>query len=374
MPPLEAWEKVYVKESFLTTTHGQLSCISCHTGNEKATDKASAHVGIVADPSDLAEDYCAGCHAGTVSMFPNSLHRNQEGYFTLFEARAGFDLRDDEHIKAEFDAECGKCHTSCGQCHISRPESVEGGFIDGHIFKKTPSMTNNCTACHGSRVGDEYLGKNEDSKADVHYQPGTKRCEFCHSAQEMHGAAGMLETRYDDNNSTAPKCEDCHEGVESDSIRYHVEHWQIPKTNDNRSLLQCQVCHSQDYKNCNACHAGGDGITGSSWMTFKIGKNHLQSDNKPYDYTVVRHIPIIQDTFAEWGVSDLPNYDDLPTWKYATPHNIQRWTTRTDTTGGITNCSEKCHDRGASSTLNTYLRESDLEEYEIQANQVVIIP
>jgi len=126
-------------------------------------------------------------------MFSNSLHRNQEGYFTLFEARAGFDLRDDEHIKAEFDAECGKCHTSCGQCHISRPESVEGGFIDGHIFKKTPSMTNNCTACHGSRVGDEYLGKNEDLAMQIDkVVKGTKRDDWRgHLAKENEIKAGV---------------------------------------------------------------------------------------------------------------------------------------------------------------------------------------
>lgn len=374
MPPLEAWEKVYVKEAFLSTTHGQMSCISCHAGNEKTMDKIAAHVDLVSDPSDSAETYCAGCHAGTVSMFPNSLHRNQEGYYTLFEARAGIDIRDDHHLQEEFDNECGKCHTSCGQCHISRPKSVKSGLLDGHIFKKTPSMTNNCTACHGSRIGAEYLGLNDGIRSDVHWQPNAKRCEYCHSAQEMHGAAGYLKTRYDDNNSLAPKCEDCHEEVESDSIRYHVEHRQIPQINDARSLLQCQVCHSQDYKNCNACHAGGDGITGSSYMTYKIGRNHLQSSKKPYDYVVVRHIPIIQDTFAEWGVADLANFDSEPTWKYATPHNIQRWTARTDTTGGVTRCSEKCHDRSQPSTLNTYLRASDLEDYEINANQNVIIP
>lgn len=109
-------------------------------------------------------------------------------------------------------------------------------------------------------------------------------------------------------------------------------------------------------------------------MTYKIGQNHQKSDFRPYDYTVVRHIPIIQDTYSSWGVADLSNFDDEPTWKFATPHNIQRWTSRTDTTGGIVRCSEKCHDRGESSTLGTYLKESDLEEYEIQANQSVIMP
>ena len=373
MPPLEAWEKVLVEDDFLLTTHGQLSCIACHGGNEKATDKNAAHVDLIAYPSDDGQTYCAGCHANAVSTFPNSLHRNQEGYYSLFEQRAGFDLRDDEHLQEEFDKECGKCHTTCGQCHISRPVSVGGRFIAGHEFNQTPNLTNNCTACHGSRVGAEYLGQNSGYKSDAHYAPGGKRCEYCHSSAEMHGAAGELFTRYDDNNTTAPKCEDCHAASKSVNI-YHEQHWENAETDDNYSLLQCQVCHSQEYKNCNACHVGGAGITGSSYLTYKIGKNPLQSSNRPYDYVVVRHIPIIQDTFAEWGVSDLPNFDSVPTWKYATPHNIQRWTARTDTTGGISSCGEKCHDRADPPVLNTYLRESDLDDYEINANQSVIFP
>jgi thiosulfate/3-mercaptopyruvate sulfurtransferase len=109
-------------------------------------------------------------------------------------------------------------------------------------------------------------------------------------------------------------------------------------------------------------------------MTYKIGNNYLKSSNRPYDYIVVRHIPIIQDTFDSWGVTDLPNFDNVPTWKYATPHNIQRWTARTDTTGGVSRCSEKCHDRSEPSELNTYLRDTDLKVYEEKANETVIIP
>jgi len=188
---------------------------------------------------------------------------------------------------------------------------------------------------------------------------------------EMHGAAGMLSERYDDNNTTAPRCEICHAGEKSANI-YHRTHWETPENDEGRSLLQCQVCHAQDYKNCNACHTGGAGITGSSYMQFKIGKNSKQSADKPYDYVVVRHIPIARDTFTSWGVGDLPDYDQLPTWKYATPHNIRRWTARTDTTGGITRCSEKCHDRD--NNIGTYLRLSDLDADEVNANQNVIIP
>jgi thiosulfate/3-mercaptopyruvate sulfurtransferase len=133
------------------------------------------------------------------------------------------------------------------------------------------------------------------------------------------------------------------------------------------------VCHSQDYKHCNACHVGGAGITGSSYLKFKIGKNPLKSEAKPYDYVVVRHIPIAPTTFEEWGVNDLPNFDAEPTWKYATPHNIRRWTARTDTTGGG-QCWAKCHNNWVPE-LDTYLRTEDMEfDYDVEPNKDVVIP
>ena len=372
MPPLEAWEKVFVYKDFLTTTHGRMSCISCHGGDPKQNTKDAAHINIVAAPSNDAQTYCGGCHAGTVANDHSSLHRTQEGYYTLFEKRAGYDIRENELQKEEFDKECGKCHTSCGQCHVSRPVSVAGGFVSGHEFRRTPHMTNNCTACHGSRIGAEYRGENEGLISDVHWLPNAKRCEYCHQSQQLHGPGFELETRYDDKKPVLPECEECHTD-KRESNDYHQKHWADGEDNPGTSHLQCQVCHSQDYKHCNACHVGGDGITGSSYMKFKIGKNYRKSAEKPYDYIVVRHIPIAPTTFEQWGVSSLPNFDDEPTWKYATPHNIRKWTARTDTTGGGS-CGKNCHNNRIAE-LDTYLRESDMEfDYDIKPNENVIIP
>ena len=374
MPPVEAWERVYVQESFLTTTHGKLGCISCHAGDPNQGTKNAAHIDIVAAPSNESETYCSGCHAGTVANDHSSLHRTQEGYFTLFEKRAGYDIRDNEHQSEEFDKECGKCHTTCGQCHVSKPISVGGGFVSGHEFRKTPHMTNNCTACHGSRVGAEFRGDNEGLSPDTHYQYQTMRCEACHEAAQLHGPGFTLETRYDDNKPVLPKCEECHEDARTTNA-YHQKHWADGEDNPGTSHLQCQVCHSQEYKNCNACHVGGDGITGSSYMKFKIGKNYRQTSEKPYDYAVVRHIPIAPDTYNNWGVSGLPNFDDEPTWKYATPHNIRRFTARTDTTGGGS-CWKNCHNNWVPE-LDTYLRANDDDmqaDYDYKPNENVVIP
>ena len=66
-------------------------------------------------------------------------------------------------------------------------------------------------------------------------------------------------------------------------------------------------------------------------MDFKIGRNPLQSDDRPWKYVPVRHVPIDPESFAYYGEDLLPNFDALPTWKYATPHNIQRNTPQTET-------------------------------------------
>ena len=358
MAPLEAWEIVYVKEGFLGTKHGKVACKSCHGGNDQEFSKEAAHVNLTPYPSEDHDSFCTSCHTNESSVYSTSLHQNQNGYYDLFEKRAGFDLRTDEHKKQEFDKECGKCHVSCGQCHISRPRQVNGGFLDGHTFKKLPNMTNNCTACHGSRVGEEYLGARAEI-ADLHWEKKGKRCDFCHPAEEMHGNGMDLKHRYDVNNNHLPKCEDCHlEEIESNS--YHQMHWK----GSAGKTVSCYVCHSQPYKNCYGCHTGS-GLERPSNIAFKIGKNYNKSTRYPVDFITVRHIPIAPDTYASWGVPDLPNFDSEPTWKMTTPHNIQKWTAQTDTTGGV-GCSQNCHNS------DYYLKEADLESYEINANQSVI--
>lgn len=360
MLPLEAWEMVKVDADFLESSHGRIQCIACHGGDATATEKQAAHVDLVALPGDQPEVYCSSCHETASSNYAHSLHANLNGYFKRIENRLGYSIENDPVIMEHFNEECGKCHASCGQCHVQRPVSVNGGFVAGHEFRGTPSMKDNCTACHGSRVGAEYLGENESYRADVHWIPKAKRCEFCHNAREMHSSGIAFDYRYE--NTDRPKCEDCH-GEQATANIYHNMHW----SNENIPSLACQVCHSQDYKNCNACHTGGAGITGSSYMSFRIAKNYLKSADRPYDYICVRHIPIAPDTYASWGIADLPNFSAEPTWKYATPHNIQRWTARTDTSGGKS-CFGSCH------ASEYYLTAKDLFDYEVEANQNILMP
>jgi len=351
---VEAWQMVNVRPSFLDSKHGKIGCTGCHGGDATASEMEKAHTAMVAAPSDGENLICGTCHGDIAADHSGSLHKTMKGYYHLIEKRLGRDISTDSELVDHFNQECGKCHASCGQCHVSRPVSVQGGFVQGHNFFTPPDNKENCTACHGSRVGAEFYGENEGLAADVHWIPNVKRCEFCHDAASIHSTSSGARTRMEDTDII--RCESCHSGSQS-SNRYHRKHW---------GELSCQVCHSQPYKNCNSCHTGGAGITGSSYMTLKIAKNPLLSTSRPYQYVTVRHIPIARDTYASWGIADLPNYDSVPTWKYATPHNIKRWTAQTDTSGGAA-CAEKCH------KSSYYLTLDDLPAEEVEANRAYVL-
>ena len=363
---MEAWQKVYIggngADLFFESVHGEFSCISCHGGQSGNLTKYAAHEGLLADPSG-ADGNCGTCHSSIVNLTANSLHTTLNGEKELFRLRAGFAYDSDPEIEEHYNADCGKCHASCGDCHISRPESIGGGLVQGHRFLPVPNMTENCTACHGSRIGMEYKGEHEGVPADLHYESAGYYCSRCHSSDEMHGDGNLYDHRYE--MPLMPQCEDCHSGA-SQANEYHQQHW---------DAMTCQSCHSQDNKSCNTCHAGGGGLQTPSYMTFKIGQNPILSDRRPQEYVVLRHIPIAEETFDAWGISSLADYISRPTWKYTSPHNIRRWTARTDTTGGRA-CLEACHFT-PDDTSGFFLRQADLDilsPAEATANANLIVP
>jgi hypothetical protein len=62
-----------------------------------------------------------------------------------------------------------------------------------------------------------------------------------------------------------------------------------------------------------------------------------------------------------YGESLLPNFDNVPTWKYATPHNIQLNTPQNES-------CDACH-----KNYDIFLTEEDIRIDEKEANQGVII-
>ncbi len=362
MAPLEPWEKVLVDaDAFSETVHGRLDCVECH-GGEDVGDKDAAHAGIIARPSEGEALICQECHENEVALQATSLHATQEGYWTILEAR-GAD-RTDPAMHEMFGNHCASCHTSCGDCHVSQPASVGGGLLDGHSFVERPPMTRTCTACHGSRVGNEYMGKNEGLLADLHFRTQRMTCVDCHTASEMHGAVADPEApppahRYD--GVEGPQCQSCHEivGSAEDEVLMHQEHG---------DRLSCQVCHSVTYINCDSCHVAVSETSGNpffttaaTYFTFLIGRNPLQSESRPYAYVPVRHVPVDPESFAYYGENLLPAFDAEPTWRYATPHNIQRNTPQTES------CNH-CH-----GTADIFLTADKVRPEELEANQGVIV-
>ena len=380
MPQLAAWEKVYINPeqlpTFQASAHGELPCESCHSGDPELIGEnseenmASAHAGLIAEPSSAEniDETCRYCHPGISAKNETSMHANLTGEKNFLAQRAGAESFEalPPSVKEGYDKDCYKCHTTCGDCHVTRPNSVESGFLNSHMFQ-SPDRDLNCTACHGSRVGEEYLGE-RDAQRDVHYIPGAMHCIDCHDQTEMHGDG----TEYPHRMSVdmMPRCEDCHSDV-TEANHYHEVHW---------GDMSCSVCHSQEYKNCNSCHAG-EGLAEPSYIDFKIGLNPLPEE-RDYEYVTLRHIPISKDTYKNWGLTELSNFTVMPTWKYTVPHNIRRWTARTDTSGGKS-CMESCHIDGANDAVSRsyFLLQDSLEaqfpesEYpgEIEANSGVVV-
>jgi hypothetical protein len=353
------WEKVLVSTEFADTTHGAISCIDCHGGRDGILTKEEAHEGIVIDPSAGEATACQPCHASIIPNVQASLHSTQQGYFTAFTRRGG-DVESQMFIDM-FSARCAECHSSCGQCHISRPTTVGGGLTHGHMFRKSPSQTNQCTACHGSRVGDEFRGRNEGIPADVHYLSGMN-CMNCHTDVELHGDGTTPLDRH--SNDAGPQCLDCHPGATApdSQIAHHVVHG---------DKVSCNVCHSVDYKNCYACHVERDsqGLRFPSEMGFRIGRNVDQSDRRPYNYVLVRHIPIAPDTFEPWDL-EMPGYADTPTWRLATPHNIQRNTPQTES---CDNCHASDELYLTTEFINGLIDSGLMVTEELEANAPVIV-
>ena len=372
MAPLEPWEKVLIdEEAFLETVHGKISCQACHQG-EQSDDKEIAHADLIPYPSDDPEAFCGDCHPDLTAASENSLHGTLDGYWTVLSERGV----PENHPAAEemFGNHCAGCHASCGDCHVSRPTSVDGGFINGHVFQAEPSMVNNCTACHGSRVGNEYMGKHEDLKADVHFRQGRMTCVDCHTGHEMHGQPG--------------ECQDCHEGPEGSQIappdhRYdglqspscESCHAPVAAGNDGNIMherhsgkLSCQVCHSVSYTSCDGCHVSLSAETGNpvfategSYLGFYIGKNPIQTYARPYEYVPVRHVPISLTSFDYYEVGLVSNFSARETWVYTTPHNIQRNTPQTQS------CNN-CHGNS-----DIFLTEDNIASGELEANRDIIV-
>jgi len=367
-----------------------------------------AHEGMVPDPSRTGA--CDVCHPEIAGMAATSLHSNLWGYKELVEHRTGAEYASFEE---PFGDSCNGCHTTCGQCHVSRPVSVGGGLVKSHKFAP-PHMTNQCTACHGSRISVDYFGETgafgdggglPGNLKDVHWS-NLMQCTACHEQDEMHGDSGgasQPEGHYTHRYQTEsmPRCDSAvchasdiasgqyhlhHNGVDADCHACHtgtgadpslgcgVCHPSgVPVFTSPLPTLQCNVCHSQPYKNCQSCHSNGIGggyddeaITSEGLL--KIAKNPRTDYRPEYDYVLVRHVPADEQTYSQWGLSATFESGDQPTWKYTSPHNILLNTDQTTVESGQS-CGASCHGS------EYYLRAADIVgEYDEDVNSPFVIP
>jgi thiosulfate/3-mercaptopyruvate sulfurtransferase len=371
-PHYEPYDRVYMGgegyEAYKQSGHYDIGCVGCHNGTDNTDDKMLAHSGdFIKHPSMEAEEKCGSCHQEIVNNFATSLHRGtgQKRKVTIRSGLSGaddFDLLPAHQIEG-YNANCATCHGTCGNCHVVRPPIGGGGLAMGHDFAKNPDMVSVCVTCHTSRGGHAYLGIAPGTKPDVHLTAMDLECVDCHDGAELHGDGQPVQQRY--AYDKLPKCEDCHTDNKSKNS-YHMVHY---------DSFNCQVCHSQDYNNCGSCHIHGDGARIPSYLDFKIAGNPIPSIKTEYDLTLVRRTLAAPDNWEVYGIEEYANFNALPTYNYTSPHNILRWTSRTQVEGEKA-CFSNCHIRNEGGVLvnkELYLFEEDLLDWEIQANANIVV-
>lgn len=368
-PHIEPYDRVFLGdegfEHFKKTMHGKIGCTACHNGVDDTDDKALAHSGdFIRHPSTRATEKCASCHPDIVNRTENSLHQQGWGQKNMVVKRSGVNSFDQlsEMVQAGYEKNCATCHATCGDCHVNRPKPGGGGLYRGHEFSKKPSMADNCVACHSSRGGHAYFGIASGTVPDVHLTKAGFNCMNCHSKNEIHGDGSIYDQRY--KMALLPKCENCHSNLNT-SNQYHTVHI---------SSFNCNACHSQNYNNCGSCHIGGAGARIPSYQSFKIGINPIP-ETKPYKFATLRRSLMAPDSWQNYGVANLPDFDSQPTYKYSTPHNIIRWSSRTKVDPGKA-CYDACHIIKEGETYRNkelYLFESDLEPWEINATKHITV-
>jgi len=371
-PSYEPYDRVFMGGSgyaaFKESGHYTIGCTSCHNGVDGTSDKVKAHSGnFLRHPSDQYKQKCGSCHKEITGKFVTSLH-NGTGQKRKVTMRSGlrgaddFDLLPAHQIEG-YNQNCANCHGTCGNCHVVRPALAGGGLAKGHNFTKTPDMISVCVSCHTSRGGHAFLGVASGTQPDVHLKKNGFKCTTCHDSHELHGDGIKVDQRY--AYKQLPKCTECHTGIDRKNM-YHSVHFED---------FNCQVCHSQDYNNCGSCHIHGDGARVPAYMDFKIAMNPIPELRKNYRMTLVRRTLGAPDNWEKYGVDEYASFDIFPTYNYTTPHNILKWTTRTQVEAGKS-CYTSCHIRNEGGVLvnrNLYLFESDLLEWEKGATSRITV-
>ncbi len=163
MAPLEPWQKVLVDvESYPETAHGEIACVDCHGGLQDSA-KDIAHTDLISRPSNQAGATCGQCHEKQSDLQQGSLHSNQQGYWTVLEARGA--SHDDPAMQEMFGNHCASCHTTCGDCHVSQPAIVGGGGKTSLMFGLARELGAGCLTATTTRI---FAAQMKHAPAAVH--------------------------------------------------------------------------------------------------------------------------------------------------------------------------------------------------------------
>ena len=403
LAPLSPAQRVHIELgadqhgfSDIDSTHARMSCAGCHSGQSpvaEATDAnamSAAHQGLVRDPSVDPQLGCGGglCHGDIARRHLTSIHRQgwgEKAQLALRYGGAGYSYSNAPvELSSGFEANRLLQSATCGQCHISRPIVTGGGFAGSatggnHQFIRKPNIDFTCTACHSNTVGIEWRGELASETPDLHESFGFT-CQTCHT-EDFHGAGSSdadLTSVYDVE-GIASCYTPCHVNDATKNI-FHEKHW---AGQGSESGLSCYVCHGQAIKHFESGYVSDYTQT---YEAFKIGfnPNYQQADQHHSNekWSVVRHTPVTRDAYSEWGISALPYFDEVPTYQRTSPHNLQRWTSRTlvesswidsSTAYDDNTCWKNCHlhnlVNGSSAgpyNYDHFLREVDLDAHDQQ--------
>jgi hypothetical protein len=348
-----------VSKDFVTSVHGRRGCTGCHAGTEEPAREQEAHKGLVDDPSGRAGNICASCHRERAERYGRTVHGSQSGVLRAIRERTGAtELAG--NARDMFEQACGSCHASCGKCHLKRDAGGSAPITAQHTISGEPDPRESCLTCH-ERLSREYQGLVQGNQPDVHFERGMT-CFDCHPRSGFHGEGQPAESRYEV--ADLPSCSGCHPQVLSETTTNIYHRLMVKK-------VQCQVCHSQSYLTCYNCHVSRQrSQLALEEVDFRIGKNPAKSDRHPWDWVVLRHVPIAPDSYTDWGVSQT-RFSEFPTWRYASPHNIRKKTTQNS------GCYGPCHLNAAVFLTRDYLQQKvsqgAMVPAEIEANANVVV-
>ena len=128
-------------------------------------------------------------------------------------------------------------------------------------------------------------------------------CFKCHTGDALHGMTRDGTPARRPSATTASRCPPAWTAIPTS----RPGKGEIQQHNVHGDKLACQVCHSVENKSCYGCHVqtNDEGAPfykiEPSVMGFKIGLNPKKSEDRPWNYVVLRHAPIDPENFAFYG-------------------------------------------------------------------------